>query len=124
MKGTMLVIDVNGASKGEPIGKEAADTSCMLQKMKRGIGGGYIEKVPGFDYIMIDNVTHHCVALCDEDGKRKEMPVNKRATILWDAALKMRGHPGLIVAATGQIADVLVGPIVVLYGDKEFMEAL
>jgi hypothetical protein len=94
----------------------------MLMEMKEAIGGGYIEKVPGFDTIIVDNVKHNCVALCDEHGKLKDMPINPHATELWNDALRRRGHLGLVtplnmVLGIGGLADYLCGPIVVLYGD-------
>jgi hypothetical protein len=131
MKGHMMIIPTHG-SVGEIktiSHQEARDVSLMLQKMKDAIGGGYIEKIPGFDTIVVDRVKHNCVPLCDEDGKRKDMPINPMATELWDDALKRHGHPGLTplpggVALLPGLADYLVGPVVVLYGDRQFLEAL
>lgn len=131
MKGHMMTIPTDGpvGTITEISAKEARDTSLMLEKMKAAIGGGYIEKIPGFDTIIVDKVKHKCVALCDEDGKRKEMPINPVATELWDDALKRRGHPGLAPLLPGMalafgLADFLVGPVVVLYGDAQFLRAL
>jgi hypothetical protein len=133
MKGHLMIIPTNGpvGRITEISGKQARDTAAMLQMMKDAIGGGYIEKVPGFDTIMVDKVKHRCVALCDEDGKRKAMPMNPVATELWDDALKRRGHPGLtpLIPGIGMelqpgLVDYLVGPVAVLYGDREFLGAL
>jgi hypothetical protein len=63
------------------------------------------------------------VAFCDEDGKKKGLPVNKTATYLWETALRLVKHPGLMTY-DGQVYDYLVGSIVVVSGDKEFMEEL
>jgi hypothetical protein len=124
MKGTMMTIAPDSPVAIEPVDPAVArDVARMLAKMKFGIGGGYIEKVPGFDSIKIDNKTHNCVALCDEDGKRKGMPYNEPATMMWHAALLAQGHPGLWTPHGG-LADYIVGPIVILYGDQEFMEVL
>lgn len=133
MKGHMMIIPTDGRSGTitDISAKDAHDPTLMLQKMKDGIGGGYIEQVPGFDTIIIDKVKHRCVALCDEDGKRKDMPINPMATELWDDALKRRGHPGLapLIPGIGMellpgLVDYLVGPVVVLYGDREFLQVL
>lgn len=124
MKGTMMTIAPDSALATEPVDPAVArDVARMLAKMKAGIGGGWLEKVPGFNSIKIGKETHDCVALCDEDGKRKQMPFNQTATVMWQEALLAQGHPGLCTP-DGALADYLVGPIVILYGDQEFMEVL
>jgi hypothetical protein len=124
MHGTMMTITPAAKITTELVDpKIAADTTQMLPKMKAAIGGGYIEKIPGFDSICVGKEVHTCIALCDEDGKRKQMEFNEVATQLWNIALLAQGHPGLWTPH-GSMADYLVGPIVILYGDKEFLEAL
>jgi hypothetical protein len=126
MKGTMVTIQPTFEVPVTFISIDpavAADSTRMLPLMKAGIGGGYIELIPLFNSIEIEGTVHHCVAFCDEDGKRKEMPINWRATAMWEHALHCAGHPGLINPAGG-LADYLVGAIIVLFGDDEFMEAL
>jgi hypothetical protein len=118
MKGVYLKINVDGT-----IDTTLADTPPTLDKLKEGIGGGYIELVPLFNKIDYNRKIVHCVAFCDEDGKNKGLPLNKTATRLWETALKLVGHPGL-KTPDGRIADYLVGSILVVSGDKEFMEKL
>ena len=92
---------------------------------------GYIEAVPHFDSIEHGGETHRCVAFCNEEGKLKEMPFNNRATVLWDRALRRNYtedgkplYPNGLLRPDGNPGDVLVGPIVVLFGDDEFMDEL
>lgn len=82
--------------------------------------GGLIEAVPSFDTIQYQGEKRHCVAFCNEEGKLIGLPANRHATRLWHQALP---PPGLITPHLG-LADVLVGPVVVVFGDREFMEAL
>ena len=53
-----------------------------------------------------------CVAFCDEDGKSKGLPPNTRVNEFWSMAL-----PEIDL-------DYLVGPIVILTGDADFMKAI
>jgi hypothetical protein len=125
MKGTMMVISAFGENQEQifPDARELHEAPS-LETIKEAIGGGWLEKVPGFESIEVDNSVHPCVALCDEDGKRKQLQVNEAATGLWhQALLRLGGHPGL-VTPYGTLADYLVGSIVILYGDDEFMESL
>jgi hypothetical protein len=95
-----------------------------LELLKNAIGGGYIELVPGFDTIeQKPGEVVKCVAFCDEEGKLNGLPANTYATILWDKALRRHGGPGLL-QRDGTAVDVLVGPIAIVIGDDEFMEAL
>jgi hypothetical protein len=77
--------------------------------------GGYIEMVPGF--------THYegepCVAFCDEDGKSKCLPVNMRATDLW-----YRSVGGPVFDTYDGPQDYLVGPVVIITGDRALMRKL
>jgi hypothetical protein len=106
MQGRMIVLRVDGTVEAKDL-KQASGILSDLQ----GAVWGYIETVPAFDtYRDEDGRLHACVALCNEEGKLKQLPVNERATILW------RGQ-----CAT---SDTLVGDVVVLYGDAEFMRDL
>lgn len=124
MKGTMMIISAFGENQEEifPEARELTEAPS-LETLKEALGGGWLEKVPGFDSIEVDKSVHPCVALCDEDGKRKELPVNEAATGLWHQALLRGGHPGLMTPY-GTLADYLVGVIVILYGDNKFMRSL
>ena len=110
MRGVLTIIPASGAASSQELVAPPA-----LEALKAGIGGGYIERVPGW--------THYeskpCVAFCDEDGKRKRLPVNMRATELW---YKSVGGPVFDTYDGPQ--DFLVGPIVIVTGDRELMEEL
>jgi hypothetical protein len=94
-----------------------------LEVLKAAIGGGYLEQVPGFTAFEVRGEMRTCVAFCDEDGKRKGLPFNRPATVLWAEALEHRSYPGLL-DANGRLVDHLVGDIAVVFGDAAFMEAL
>lgn len=117
MKGTMLIYDPTGT---EPRRVEFSKAPT-LEEIQAGVGG-FIEAVPHFDRMRIDGKWRKVAAYCNEEGKLDELPINKQATMLWEAILanqsvKLRDEKG-------RYTDVLVGPIVVLYGDDEFMEAI
>ena len=113
MRGTILIYKPHDPRpvvieiEGEP----------TLPALKDAIGGGYLEVVPRFTHIHHDGKVHRCVAFCDEDGKRKQLPYNAHATQLWDAV--MRASVGC-----GCAPDYLVGQIGVVFGDPAFMKAL
>lgn len=81
--------------------------------------GGWIEQVPRFDSIRVGEVVQRCVAFCDEEGKLKGLGYNRAATIAWHDAI-----PEGLIGPSGQIEDILVGPVLVIAGDAEFMEEL
>jgi hypothetical protein len=112
MRGTLLKISPHGRLTAQDI-----DGPPTLEMLKDGIGGGYIAPVPYFTSIMHEGELRECRAFCDEDGKRKQLAMNVEATKLWDIAMR---------AATrcGCSPDFLVGQVVVVMGDSEFMEAL
>jgi hypothetical protein len=66
----------------------------------------------------------NCVAFCDEDGKRKGMPQNQIATAFWEHSLKRKGRSLSAMPSFTGGPDFLVGPIAVLFGDREFMGSL
>ena len=76
--------------------------------------GGYIEVIPHFVTIEHAGGKRRCVAFCNEDGKRLDLPRNPGADRLWERAMgySLRGR------------DYLVGTIVVVYGDDDFMAEL
>src|SRR5262245_38701478 len=84
------------------------------ETLKALLDGGWLEAVPGFTRYpsrAADRLVR-CAAFCDEEGKMKDLPVNEMATMLWHAGLQ-----------PAQRIDVLVGPVVVVFGDAEFMRA-
>ena len=114
MKGTMITIRADGSTSLMPV-----DASPDLETLKDGIGGGYLELVPGWKQIPFENgKLQPCVAFCDEDGKRKQLPVNERATKLWFAMLQLETPRSQL------FNDVLVGSVVILTGDEAFMRSL
>ena len=97
-----------------------------LDKLQELVGG-HIELVPYF--ITIGD--RPCIAYVNEWGKIGgrwggvdfgPLPVNRRATLLWDAACRRAIGKGLQV--DGEWLDYLVGTVVVLTGDDKFMRAL
>jgi hypothetical protein len=94
-----------------------------LDELQRLVGG-YIELVPF--WITVIKVVGHgvstrvpCHVFCNEDGKRLQLPHNAVATALWLQAIAADyGHRG-----TPQ-GDYLVGPVAIVTGDAEFMDAL
>jgi hypothetical protein len=118
MKGGMLTIPVVGAPSVTEL-----DHCPTLDVLKEAIGGGYIEAVPGFESIRIGarGKRERCVAFCDEEGKLKGMPLNEIATTMWiRARAPTWGQHGLPHFPP----DVLCGPVVVVYGDDELLDAL
>ena len=82
----------------------------------RALVGGDLATVAGFLSIEHDGVVRRCVALHDADGKRKGLPLNRTATVLWDSALRRDMGVGLI-RHDGSRADHLVGIVAVLFVD-------
>jgi hypothetical protein len=80
-------------------------TPLTLEFMQTCVGGP-IEVVPHFTTYM----SSRCVAFCNEEGKLRDLPVNKEATMLWRQQFN---NP-----------DILVGNILIVTGDEEFMESL
>lgn len=118
MKGTMLILSPDGRITRTDYGDVALPE--MLDAMTKAVGG-YIEKVPHFGSIEFDGAVRPCHVLCNEDGKLDRpapLPRNIHADALWAKALQRDFN----VASPSP--DYLVGNIVILFGDDEFMEAL
>jgi hypothetical protein len=92
-----------------------------LEEVQAAVGGD-LQVVPGFRSIRYGNVVMDCVALCDANGKLKSLAMNNLATIAWKEALR-RG-PDAELWCSRMPTDSLVGPVAVLFGDREFMDAL
>ena len=71
-----------------------------------------------------DGLAMPCVAFCNEDGKRLDLPVNWLATGLWHDALVRKGSRFGVLAEGGGYEDYLVGVIVVISGDSKLMDEL
>ncbi|RWR30446.1 hypothetical protein D2T29_12295 [Sinirhodobacter populi] len=74
---------------------------------------GYIQLVPGLSRCRpLIGSPDKCIALCNEDGDRLRLPVNPLATALWHGS------------APEFSTQRLVGNVMVLTGDAEFMASL
>jgi len=105
VKGFITTIAVDGKTTSREL-----DKVPPLEVLREGVGGGHIEHIPYWDTIMLLDLPHPACAFCHEESKLNGMDVNWKATVLWHAqAPHMAGQ------------DVLCGPVVVLYGDPEFM---
>lgn len=102
-KGMMYTIP----TKGKLVTEELTDTPGFM-KIKAAINDGFLEQIPHFRHWNGEP----CVAFCDEEGKIKGLPPNLAATAIWQSQ-------------NGQaLQDILVGPVVVITGDKELMSEL
>jgi len=111
MHGTLLQIPAAGS-----ISQKVLDRPPDVGELQAAVGG-FLEIVPWFDSIGYGGVVMHCVVFCDEDGKHKELPPNERASKLWHRALERNRMRTLI-------RDQLVGPVAVVFGDRELMSEL
>ena len=103
MKGALTIIPVSGAVSSKELAAPPA-----LADLQGGVGGN-IEIVPYFTRYE----DKPAVAFCNEEGKLHGLPVNQRATKLWYAQeLRFMGR------------DILVGPIVIVTGDRVLMDKL
>ena len=79
--------------------------------------------MPYFTRVSVSGEMVPCVAFCNEDGKGRGLPINRRATLLWRAAISQHNDiPATMIPMLRE--DFLVGDVAILVGDKEFMEAL
>lgn len=101
MLGVMTIFRPEGPPEVRPL--TATPELEELQKLV----GGYLEAVPMWKRFR----GKPCAAFCDEEGKLKEYPVNVAASAEWKRVAPLVG-------------DVLVGTVVVLTGDSEFMDSL
>lgn len=115
MKGFALIF-----RPGETTGELHKFTEPPTLQFMRDAVEGDLELVPGFDSIG----GRRCVAFCNEHGKldHVNLPMNETATALWETALNNRRST--LRDAYGGSIDWLVGPVLVLYGDDEFMAEL
>lgn len=100
MQGKMTVIEVDGTEvvtdwDHTPSGDEL-----------RAVLGGWIEFAPYFTQFRGEQA----VAVIDEEGKLKGLPVNRKATTHWLECVRTN--------------DVLQGRVIVLTGDDEFFADL
>jgi hypothetical protein len=105
VKGKLTIVHPDGRFEDEQL--ISAPSLARLQ----AIVGGFIEKVPDFE--VINGV--RCEVLCNEEGKLRGLPRNPVATSLWAEAAGI---------APGRMPDELVGAVVILTGDDEFLGSL
>lgn len=109
MKGQVHIIPPEGGvSDIEQHEFDAPPTLSVLQEYV----GGYIEMVPLLKHFTTKDGLKPCVAYCNEDGRHLGLPENKTANSMWaDSDPMLQAYP-------------LVGTVVVLTGDDDFMNAL
>jgi hypothetical protein len=111
VRGVLTIIPADGAVSSKELAAPPA-----LEDLQAGIGGGYIQVVPHFTRYM----GKPCVAFCDEEGKLNGLPYNVRASELWYGQM-----PDTFWRTdTGWPLDILVGPIVIVTGDRQLLRAL
>lgn len=103
MKGMLVTIGANGK-----ITEKLMSRAVKLSDLRSEVGG-YIEVIPHFTNWR----GYNCVAFCNEEGKFHNLPFNKAAQSAWEHCV---GH----LIST----DMLVGDVVICYGDDAFMRAL
>jgi len=86
------------------------DHAPNCEEIQKGVEG-WLECVPYFNRYKGER----CVAFCNEEGKLKGLDANTLATGAWHYQLGKAGIP---------CNDVLVGPVVIVTGDAELLEAL
>lgn len=79
----------------------------LLPLLQKAVGG-YIEVIPGF----VKFRDEECVAFCNEEGKLNGLPYNDVATMLWHGQFSF------------PVNDILVGNVIVITGDEEFLNGL
>jgi len=100
MKGKTTTIKVDGG-----IITQEYMRPITLDELQAAVGGP-IEMVPYFTRYKGER----CFAFCNEEGKGMGLPPNKEATTLWYCQVVPE--------------DILVGNVIIVQGDRAFMEAL
>jgi hypothetical protein len=128
MKGTMLIYPpglMGAAVKDDPELRSTVIiqecTEVPSNEVIHEAVGGFFESVAYFKTIKWGGKIHACEAFCHGDGKVMEppLPPNFPATYLWaQAIMRMEERDDV------EMLDYLAGPIVVLFGDEEFMDEL
>lgn len=115
MRGFMIIIQPEDGRL--PLPQECTEPPSLLTLQTAVLGD--IEHVATFNVLKVGERFVPCIVFVNEDGKRNQMPVNAVATLLWSEAVKLTG--GNLQSDTGVFKDLLVGPAVILYGDREFL---
>lgn len=83
--------------------------------------GGPVQEIHSFDSILHGGEIRPCIVFALQDAKRRELPPNAWANMLWLQAL-VRKHG--FSSPEANHPDYLAGPVGILLGDEEFMDAL
>lgn len=102
MKATTYTYKVDGT-----VEEKEWDKMIPLEDLRSAVGGS-IETVPYW----VRHKNKPCVAFCNEEGKLHGLKYNAIADTFW--ALERSAH----------VYDHLVGDIIVICGDREFMRNL
>ena len=102
MKGQLITLKATGE-----VVTKYYDAPIPLADYQAAVGG-YIETVPGLETYK----DQPCKAFCNEEGKLNGLPFNHTATQAWDTA------------TNDAYDDILVGNVVIVTGDPEFLEAV
>ena len=128
MKGKMLIYRAAGSLADPPEIRaihavdDWSNAEANMDALRRIVEDD-LEVVPLFDTIMSNDRAMPCVAFCGEHSKFNRHPPNRRATLLWRSAIA--AHDDMPPQMREYVArDVLVGTVVILTGDPEFMGLL
>lgn len=125
MKGHSIVIpavsDLKAAEWSMKDSRTEYDRPITLDELRSAVEGD-IQLIPEFACMRVDGVDYEVVAFCNEEARIEGRPDNQMANHIYSRA---------IAVERGLTADVqidpqwrLVGPVVVVWGDDEFMNAL
>ena len=117
MRGTLLVFQPHAVPQVREFSHPPSQEEVQV------VVGGDLQVVPGFRTIRYGAVVMDCFALCNANGKHKGLAMNDLATIAWKEALRRAIDAGLWRSEV-MPTDPLVGSVAVLFGDREFMDAL
>ena len=123
MMGRMIIIEPGGSLDDPPEVIRVLTQRPAVTDLRAAVDGD-LEIVPHWTSIIINGEPCTCVAFCDENAKRpdRHIPMNQRATMLWEGCLNRQGRS--LINAHGNWIDYLVGPVVIITGDRELLEAL
>ena len=120
MKGYSIIIDpVQGVMETS---RTDWDKPIPLNVLQSAVGG-FIESIPLFECMMYEGQEIETVAFCNEEGKLNNLPRNEVAQGIWTASIASRNNISY-EEAEKSTQDVLVGPVIVVWGDEEFMAEL
>ena len=110
MQGTIISLKADGTKQVTNLNR-----APTLDDIKSAIGGGHIELVSTFNAFRHEGNYFACAVFCDEEGKIKQLPVNKYATVLWANILRCE---------YSEMLDYIAGDIAIVFGDSEFESEL